>query len=169
MICSNYTYCSIILLTNGTGINGTEMLRLVLTQGVRPPRERKARFNRASMRMKRVARAMQPDPKELERQRQEQREKKKKMDAKKAAEEDEDVATFIRRQTVVATSIQKLMKDGSKKKEAEAFLATAKKRRKSLAIVVPASFGGMAAAARAQKMRSDRAAKHAAGEMAVLW
>ena len=146
------------------------MLRLVLTQGVRPPRERKARFNRASMRMKRVARAMQPDPKELERQRQEQREKKKKMDAKKAAEEDEDVATFIRRQTVVATSIQKLMKDGSKKKEAEAFLATAKKiRRKSLAIVVPASFGGMAAAARAQKMRSDRAAKHAAGEMAVLW
>ena len=36
------------------GINGTEMLRLVLNEGVRPPRERKARFHQASLRLRRT-------------------------------------------------------------------------------------------------------------------
>ena len=154
------------------GINGAEMLRLVVTEGVRPPRERKARFQKASVRLKRVSRSMRHDPKAIEEQRNKERAKVQHVAQEKATKENEDVAQYVRRQSTVASSAAALalMKGtSSRKTEAEQFLKE-KLRRKTMGFVAAGKkgSGGVSAAARRQKLAQDRVAK-AQGEMKVLW
>lgn len=165
------------------GIHGAEMLRLVMTQGVRPPRARKARFQKASMRLKWVSKYMRPDLTELEERRQKEKVKKeraKKEKTSKAMEEQEDVASYVRKKSVAASSMQEMIKKTSTtKKEAETFLSARSERNRKFigrTVELKKKMGNsMNAAARRQAMaqkRTEKASasiKQAQGEMAVLW
>lgn len=165
------------------GIHGAEMLRLVMTQGVRPPRARKARFQKASMRLKWVSKYMRPDLTELEEQRQKEKAKKeraKKERTSKAMAEQEDVASYVRKKSVAASSMQEMMsKTSTTKQEAETFLSERSERNRKFigrTVELKKKMGNsMNAAARRQAMaqkRTEKASasiKQAQGEMAVLW
>jgi hypothetical protein len=156
------------------GINGVEMLRLVLTEGVRPPRDRKARFRQANIRLKRVARYMRIDKEEEKAKIREEKAKARKAELEKAIKEEEDVESYVRRKSIVSSTVHALMKKSSTaKKDALKFIDNEEREKKKIASILKNQASRkMSIAERRQSLAHERAAeatKKIQGSMHVLW
>ena len=176
------------------GITSSEIKRLVMNDGVRPPQERRARFHRASLRLRRTKHAISLQEAQAEKERQKTMYKKQIKDYEDIRKEQELLKTKrgqsgTLRDAKEDISDEQLLQDYVKKKErgrritikggvatfekiAETMKGPSKEemkeqvRRKSLAVARRASLAGKS---RGRAERSEENLKAAQGEYATLW